>query len=131
MRHVKATRLADCGDDRFASRDAVGIGDAVDPFRHACTQRLQWTVSVDRASVNGTMLGKVVRGCRYEDVASPKSNGRAIAGVKFFPFDRPRRSGIAANAQTPRRRRNRDVGPVRVRADLMNVAIDIDRRPPG
>ncbi len=44
---------------------------------------------------------------------------------------RPRRSSIATHAEPHRRRRYHDVGPGRMRADLMNVAVDIDRRPPG
>ena len=52
-------------------------------------------------------------------------------GVKSSLFDSPCFSSIATNAETDRRRRDHNVGPGRMRAHLMNIAIDIDRGPPG
>jgi hypothetical protein len=51
--------------------------------------------------------------------------------VKSFLFDSPRRSRIATDAKTYRRSRDQDIGPGRMRTHLMNIAIDIDRGPPG
>src|SRR5580704_11613516 len=53
-----------------------------------------------------------------------------MEGVKPFRFDPPRRSGIATYAKALRRRGDRDFGPGRMRADLVNVALDVDRRLP-
>jgi hypothetical protein len=69
--------------------------------------------------------------CCDENVVSPKSNGRAIMGVKSSLFDSPCRSRIAANAKTRRRRGYHDVGPGWMCTDLMNIAIDIDSGPPS
>ena len=52
-------------------------------------------------------------------------------GVKSLLFNSPCRTSIAANAKTHRCRRYRDVGPGWMRADLMNIAIDIDSGLPG
>src|SRR6478672_8472596 len=112
-------------------RDAVGIGFAVDPLRHASTQKLQRTLAVDGTSVNRTLGRKGVDGCRHEDVVSAKSNGRAMKGVKSLLFDGPCRSGIATDAKTHPRRRYHDLGPGWMRTDLMNIAINIDRWLPG
>jgi hypothetical protein len=52
-------------------------------------------------------------------------------GVKSLLFDRPCRSAIATDAKTRRRRRDHDLGPGWMCTYLMNVAIDIDSRPPS
>src|ERR1700682_4861565 len=131
MRHVKASRSVGHSGHSISGRDAVGIGDAVDPPRHASAQRLQRTVAVDRASIHCALRRKMVGGCCHENVVSPKSNGRAIMGVKSLLFDSPCRSSITTHAKTFRRRRYYDVGPGWMCTDLMNIAIDIDSGPPG
>ncbi len=54
-----------------------------------------------------------------------------MVGVKSSLFDRPRRSGIATYAKARARRRDHELGPGWMCADLMNIAVDIDRRLPG
>ncbi|MDQ2818598.1 MAG: hypothetical protein M3T49_10405, partial [Candidatus Eremiobacteraeota bacterium] len=70
MRHVKAPRLVDHSDRRISRRDAVRVGDAVEPFWHASAQRLQLTVAVDRASINRALRRKRAGGCCYKDVVA-------------------------------------------------------------
>jgi hypothetical protein len=51
--------------------------------------------------------------------------------VEAIPFYDPRRPGVAANAKANSGRRDDNVGICRVRAYLMNIAVDIYGGLPG
>ena len=111
--------------------DATGMGDAVEPCGQAAGDLNQWTTFVHAPSIDRALGGEGVRRCRHEYVAARERDRRAMQGVKAPLFDLPCRPAVAAGAKPDRSGGRHDARAVRVRANLMNIAIDVDRGLPG
>lgn len=128
---VKGSGLVDQRDRRVTACDAAGIDYAFGPLRETAAYRLQRSVAVNRAPVYCALCGKRVGRRGHEHVVCSECNGRAMKCVKSALFDAPCCSGIMADAKAGRRGRYHDVRTSWVRADLMNVRVDVDRGPPS
>jgi hypothetical protein len=68
---------------------------------------------------------------RQDNVVARKRYCGAVWCVEAIPFNDPCRPGVAANAKANSGRRDDNLGICRVRAYLMNIAVDIDGGLPG
>jgi hypothetical protein len=68
--------------------------------------------------------------CGHKDVVARKRDRRAIRGMQALLFDVPCRPTVAAGTEANRGGGHYDAWTVRVRANLVDVAIDVDSRLP-
>jgi len=106
--------------------DATGVGDAVDPCRQPAGDGNQRTVSIDPSSVDRALRREVVDRCGHEDVVARKRDRGAIRGMQALLFDVPCHPTVAAGAEPDRGGGHHDAWTVRVRANLVDVAVDVD-----
>ena len=111
--------------------DATGVDAAAEPFRQAATDRNQRTISGNALSVNGPLFRERANGCGYENVFARERDGRAIRRMQAPAFDVPCFSTVAARAESNRGGGDNYARTDRVRAHLMNVAVDGNGRLPG
>src|SRR6185295_15553883 len=111
--------------------DAAGVGDAVEPCWQTTGHRDKLAVSIDGTSVDGSLLGEVVRRSRDEDLIAHECDRRTIPGMKAFVLDAPRRTSVATTAKADGGRGYHEVRAAWMHPDLVDVGVDVDRRMPG
>jgi hypothetical protein len=68
--------------------------------------------------------------CGHKDVVASKRDGGAIRGMQTLRFDVPSHPTVAAGTEPDRGGGHHDARTLRVRANLVDVAIDVDGRLP-
>ena len=97
----------------------------------AATDACQRELSVDRPSINCSLCYEVARRRSHENIVARKRYGRAIGRMKALLRDGPCRSTIPADTKPNRSRCNHDAGMNRVRADFVDITINVDRGSPS
>ena len=113
-------------DCRAARGDATGVDDAIGPCGQAAADGDQRIASIRRSSVDCALRCEVVYRCGHKDVVARKCDRGAIRGMQALLFDVPCQPTVSAGTEPDRGGGHHDTGTVRVRANAVDVAIDVD-----
>ena len=113
-------------DCRAAGSNATGVDDAVGPCGQAFADGGQRIVPIHPSSIDCALRCKMVCRCGHKDVVAGKCDRGTIRGMEPFPFDVQCHPAVAADTEPDRGGGHYHAWTVRVRANLVDVAIDVD-----
>src|ERR1700733_1479048 len=111
--------------------DAMSVDFSVEPFGQAAGDFNEWTMFVQSPTIDRAPRGERAFRRGHEYVVVRERDRVAMWGMQAGGFDYPGRPSVAAGAEPGCGGGRHNGRTVRVRANLMDVAINVDRGLPG
>jgi hypothetical protein len=104
----------------------TSVSDPVKPCGQAAGDHNQWTMFIQPATIDRALRGEGSLRGGHEYIVTRERDRGAMRGMKARLFDHPCRPTVAADAEPDCGGGHHGVRTVWVRANLMDVAIDVD-----
>src|SRR6266849_9132122 len=111
--------------------DATSVGDSVEPCGQAAGDPNQRTMFIHSSTIDRALRSEVVGRGGHQDFLAHEPDRGTIRGMKARLLDLPSCPTVAAGAEPGRSGGHHDARTARVRANLVDVAIDVDSGTPG